>query len=370
MKKINKQSFVGKIQNILLGGIVPENSNNKVVEFKIGKKYFYKINNNNELVMVQKWFNGYFQEKVPLNNSAIAFRKNLSYLNLFEPHRKNYYFLRLDIKSFFHSVNTEDIKNIFKEYFEHDFIDEDKKQSLVDAFLNIITYKIPSDSENENFRDRKVLPIGFITSPVVSNIVFRKLDIQIQKFCSERNIIYTRYADDMLFSSNKDMSYIHSENFINEINIILSQMNFKLNKKKTIKSKHTISLNGYTIQYSKFEKGFMNIIPDEEHIIYEVRLSDKKLKIIKKFIYLIEKNLAAEIILKKLFNYQLPLNIPTNKIQEYCNHQLVNKLTGYRSYLLSIFVFNNKYSCCQKNTIDKYIKIIENLNKFIEKLSK
>jgi len=371
MKPITKKQFKDNISSIISDGIVPEIKPGDINEFKIGKNYFYEIKKNKNLIKIQKWINSYFQENIQLNNSAVAYRKNFSYLHLFEPHRKNYHFLRLDIKSFFHSIVIEDIIEVFQEYFKDEFIDENKVQSLIEAFINIITYKVPIDSNNEIFREKQILPMGFNTSPVIANILFRKLDIQIQRFCYDKNIVYTRYADDMLFSSEKNMNYLHSINFENEINILISQMNLKLNRNKTIKRKHTLSLNGYTIQYSKIQKGIIDIIDDNEYIISEFRLSNKKIDVINKLIYLLEiKKETPKKILEKLFKYQLPQNIPTSKINEYNTHQLINKLTGYRSYLLSIVVFNETYDCCQNDTINKYLKIIEKLNKLINKYSK
>lgn len=367
IKKISKNHFKEQLKHVLVEGIVPEIAKDDIHEFYLEGNYFYKITDK-YINNIHDWLNNYFQLNIPLNSAVTAFRKDLSYLNFFEPHKNSYHFLRLDIKSFFHSISIEDIKIIFLNYFENDYIDENKKQLLIDSFINIISYRIPSKSNNEFFRNKLILPIGFKTSPIISNIIFRKLDIQIQNFCSMRNITYTRYADDMLFSSNEKMTYIHSDNFTNEIKILLSQMNFKLNKRKTLKSKHTLSLNGYTIQYSTFIKGAQNIINDKEFILNEFRLSNKKINIIKKLIHLCHKKLKPIYILKKLFNYKLPYNVPSNKIDEYSLEQLLNKITGYRSYLLSMILFNNKYNCCKKNTINKYSLLIKKLNSLISSL--
>lgn len=209
--------------------------------------------------------------------------------------------------------------------------------------------------------------MGFITSPVISNIIFRELDIKIQKFCSEKNIIYTRYADDMLFSSNRESCFVHSESFYKEIAILLNLKKFKLNYNKTLYSKHTLSLNGYTLQYSKKEKG-------KEKKINELRLSNKKTNTLKKLIYKIKtKKDHPKDILKTLFNFDLnkltiPYAVTNNTLKEKMYYdQLLNKITGYRSYLLSIIVFNKKYNCTQNTTIDKYIEIIRSLNEIITK---
>lgn len=364
MSKITKKIFKKFLNTVLADGIVPAIETRNINEFRIGKSYFYELKDNDDLLSIHRGLNVAFQKNIPLNNAAVGFRKNKSYLDLFEPHRKNYYFLRLDIKAFFHSIKIDDVKNIFATYFEEEYIDDRKKQTLIESFVNLVTYTVKNDSPNENFRGKKILPMGFITSPVISNIIFRKIDIQIQKFCSERDIVYTRYADDMLFSSNKNNRYIHSDGFINEISILVAQMNFKLNQHKTLKATHTMSLNGYTIQYSNIDKDILG--GRDEKVINEFRLSNKKINIIKKMIHMIEvEQQTPQYVLKKLFNYQLSDNVPREKREEYYKDQLKNKLTGYRSYLLSFVMFDKKYECMQRVTIERYIKLINKLGRNI-----
>jgi len=176
------------------------------------------------------------------------------------------------------------------------------------------------------------------------------LSILIQELCASHEIIYTRYADDMLFSSSKKRTYIHTDDFIKAIRIILSTINFKLNEHKTLKAKHTLSLNGYTIQYSDIStmKLKNKIIIHNESELHELMLSHKKTDIV-----------------KKLFQYKINLKfIPSKTLKNKYNHeQLLNKILGYRSYLISIIQFNKLYYCTQDKTIDKYIKIINDLEK-------
>ncbi|WP_425133837.1 reverse transcriptase domain-containing protein, partial [Enterobacter hormaechei] len=86
--------------------------------------------------------------------------------------------------------------------------------------------------------------MGFATSPFISNIIFRKLDILIKSLCDKRSIIYTRYADDMLFSSSGKDKLLGSEHFDNEISTIVNTAGLSLNKHKKIFKKGIISLNG------------------------------------------------------------------------------------------------------------------------------
>jgi len=47
-----------------------------------------------------------------------------------------------------------------------------------------------------------VLPQGAPTSPMLSNIVVRKLDAFLYDYAQENGFVYTRYADDIAFSSS------------------------------------------------------------------------------------------------------------------------------------------------------------------------
>lgn len=364
MKKITKKELIRIIDpksNLI--DVKDKLDLSKINELKLGKNYIYSLNNYPNLSNIQKRLNRYFLNNIKINNSAVAYRTNYSYFHLLEPHKYNYNFLRIDIKSFFYSIDLDLLKECFKDYFVNDSFDEipiDDQFTLLNVFINFITLKIPDSSKNIEFVNKRVLPIGFITSPVVSNIFFRKLDLLIQKYCSEKNIIYTRYADDMLFSSTKDFNFVHSKTFLKEITIILSELKLKINKKKTLKKKHTISLNGYTLQYSNFKKeGEVTL----EENINEIRLSNQKTLIINKLIVMfLKKKLDESIILNKLFK----LYYPTKK-QEI--DQLLNKATGYRSFLLSIIVFNNKYKSTTQQTILKYVKMIKKLETIINILT-
>ncbi|WP_068943888.1 reverse transcriptase family protein [Chryseobacterium timonianum] len=67
---------------------------------------------------------------------------------------------------------------------------------------------------------------GFCTSPTLANIVTNQLDKELKKLCGKK-ITYTRYADDLYFSSNTEEIPLES------IKLTIEKHNFLLNDKKT-----------------------------------------------------------------------------------------------------------------------------------------
>lgn len=337
---------------------------NDIIEIHSKGNFYYSIQLGSNLKAIQDNININFLSKIPLNNSCTAFRSGLSYYNFLEPHIGSYNYIRLDIKSFFHSIPLEMLRVLFLKYFEDEYLDVNNKQKLVDGFIKLVTFEVSNDSLNKNFKNKTIVPIGFKTSPTISNIFFRELDILIQRSCISKGIIYTRYADDMLFSSKKENKFITSESFSKDISILISRFGFKLNHQKTIQAKHTISLNGYTISYNTNNSESPSM-----------RVSNKKIRIIEKIIHKIKKNEPPETILYKLFGFRInsrnfkylpPKNDFTKK---YCKDQLFNKIIGYRSFLLSAIKFNYSFECITETSVNKYLTLVIELEEIVKKLN-
>nr|WED67838.1 reverse transcriptase domain-containing protein [Pectobacterium colocasium] len=132
--------------------------------------------------------------------------------------------------------------------------------------------------------------MGFPTSPFISNIIFRKLDIVIKNLCDKRGITYTRYADDMLFSSSGKDKLLGSEYFDNEISSIVNMAGLSLNTHKKIFKKGIVSLNGYVIENKDGggERG-------------NLRISNWKTYLIRKALDKYKKDILKSIYVKKFF---------------------------------------------------------------------
>lgn len=362
MKKIDTDSFF-KILRIDQH-IIPVIPADHIIQFKIGQRFVYAIKHDSKYKAYHEALNNKFLNLIPLNNAAKAFRKGGSYFDFLEPHRFNYNFLRLDLKSFFHSINEETMKDVFSNYFEDQTFEvSGTEQKLLDSFLNLVCLQLSVTNRNKSFAGNSIVPMGFKTSPVISNIIFRQLDIIIQRHCIESGIEYTRYADDLLFSSENNDTYLGSPTFINSITKVLASKGLKLNNKKTTFKKHLLSINGHVIEGAR---GDLNS--------GDVRLSNSKLKLLEKFLHELKKNTSYEDILKKVFSVdvkEIRFPAPNTKqafLDKYCRDQLINKVAGYRSYLVSYLKFLDSSGLNDSVSRTRYVILVGKLEKAISKI--
>ncbi len=86
---------------------------------------------------------------------------------------------------------------------------------------------------------RNVLPQGAPTSPIFTNIICQKLDNRLAGVAKRFGLKYSRYADDITFSSMHNVYQPNSE-FLNELHRIIEDQGFYVNKSKT-----RLQKNGY-----------------------------------------------------------------------------------------------------------------------------
>lgn len=204
-----------------------------------GTRTIQGIQNGSPLYDLQKNLCRNFLDKIPLPTPAAGFVREESYLTFLKPHTGKKYYLRLDIRNFFDSITVDMLEDCFGEFFS-----DSAPENLTD-FIALCT-----------LHDR--LPQGAVTSPAVSNLVFRLADQRILKYCQSfdflyrdgqrlsEDICYTRYADDMLFSS-RYLDFSKAPYFTGMISGILKDRGFRLNRDKVKFGRGEISLSGFVV---------------------------------------------------------------------------------------------------------------------------
>lgn len=158
---------------------------------------------------IQLWILRYILEAVEPTPYAKAFKKNTSILDNVKPHINNNFFLCLDIKNFYGSINFDMVFNVF--------LSLGYKPEVATILSKICTLN-------------NSLPQGAVTSPALSNICCIWLDMRLSQLAGQNNIIYTRYADDMTFSSVTPSNLLRCKPTITKI---IQDEGFLLNSNKT-----------------------------------------------------------------------------------------------------------------------------------------
>lgn len=235
MGKINQDSFCNAIWEETFQKINGSYDKNDYASFTIPKKDGHRtityLKKDSRLYNLQKKLLYNYLNKLALPTCVHGFRLKESYRSYLAPHIAGKFFLRIDIKDFFPSLSAEFISGELKQYIS--LSTDSDTEEIIKLVVDLVTQE-------------GVLPQGASTSPAVSNIAMARFDQRILKYCQALEITYTRYADDLLFSSEK-FDFSQKKWFIKKIKHILADAKLRINYSKIKFSKDELSLNGYVI---------------------------------------------------------------------------------------------------------------------------
>lgn len=158
------------------------------------------------------------------HKAATGFVTDKSIVDNARAHVGKNYVLNLDLKDFFHSFDRNQVK---MEFYYRYFKLNKKKEEV--AFLLACLCTHPFEIEGEI---QTVLPQGSPTSPTLTNMLCRDLDRRLTGLAKRYNLTYTRYADDITFSSSHNI--YNDEVFDKELKRIIEEdQNLVINPKKT-----------------------------------------------------------------------------------------------------------------------------------------
>lgn len=157
----------------------------------------------------------YLEKKRIKNKISHAFQKDRGIISNARYHRNKRYVLNVDIVDFFSSFHFGRVQGYFNKNKEFAF---SKEFSILLAQL--VCYK-------------GSLPQGAPSSPVITNLIFNIVDLHILELAKKYKLDYTRYADDLSFSTNSKSFPIEAPVFLYELSRLLEKDGFKINESKT-----------------------------------------------------------------------------------------------------------------------------------------
>lgn len=157
---------------------------------------------------------------LPIHDAAIAYRAGLSIADHARPHAHGRYLLKLDFKDFFPSIRWSSLAHR---------LTIDRQYTQVELWIlgNLLCRKANATGVHQ-------LSIGAPSSPHVSNYVLHEFDSSLTDFCTRNGVRYTRYADDLAFSTHISGVLDIVEQEVRRVLRDLNYLGLLLNEEKSV----------------------------------------------------------------------------------------------------------------------------------------
>jgi hypothetical protein len=177
----------------------------------------------------QTWLLKNVLEPLPVHEAAAAFRPGKSVVDNATPHANRAVVVKVDLKDFFPSLGMRRAKGFFESLGYNEGV------STIFALLSTETPRIPVTFDGKRrfvvVSKQRGLPQGACTSPALTNLLCRRLDVRLTGAANAFGFTYTRYADDITFSHTSEKAPVGA--LLALVRKIVSEENLVVNEEKT-----------------------------------------------------------------------------------------------------------------------------------------
>ncbi|PSM31318.1 RNA-directed DNA polymerase [Haliangium sp. UPWRP_2] len=206
------------------------------------------------LMQIQRWINKRVLMHADVHPASVAFAEDDNIREAAAVHCQCKWLIKLDVLNFFESISEISIYKVFRSL---------GYQPLISFELSRICTRISKSTANRsserwiNFRPGSAvdtdgvssisgmtiraydeyrighLPQGAPTSPMLANLAMRELDQNLTEVAKVHGLFYTRYADDLTFSTREDSDRRKCQHIIGQIYRALANVGLSPNRCKT-----------------------------------------------------------------------------------------------------------------------------------------
>ena len=163
---------------------------------------------------VQRWILQNILERVPVSDAAHGFVKGRSIVTNAARHTGRALVVAIDLQGFFPSVSSGTVKGLFAWM--------GYPEEVAATLARLCT--APGAT-------RRSLPQGAPSSPAITNLICWKLDRRLEGVARKFEASYTRYADDLTFSGDRELKN-GMKRFLPLVRAIIAEEGFRINKQK------------------------------------------------------------------------------------------------------------------------------------------
>lgn len=193
------------------------------------------------LMLVQRWIASHILSELPVHRASFAFARDSSIKRCAVQHCGAQWLIKLDVSGFFGSISEVQVYRVF----------------LAAGYAPLMAFELarlcthaPSGSKRYNrqewqayrhsrpiyeYRDGRIgyLPQGAPTSPMLSNLVMKEIDQEISAVAARAGVTYSRYSDDITFSTRGSFSRGRAMALIRAVTACLRRVGLSVNDGKT-----------------------------------------------------------------------------------------------------------------------------------------
>ena len=214
----------------------PNHAFHRYRQFKIKKKSggFRQITapRNQNFMMLLQTVNEILKAIYTPSDYAMGFTEGRSVVTNATVHKGQNYVFNIDLKDFFPSIEQ---RRVLKRFGAKPFNFKPEIALLLSGLCAMRVKRETPDETKEHDLDKTylyVLPQGSPTSPIITNMICDTLDRRLSGLAKRFGLHFSRYADDITFSSMRNV-YAEKGDFRQELVRIINDQGFTINEAKT-----------------------------------------------------------------------------------------------------------------------------------------
>ena len=193
------------------------------------------------LMNVQRWLTVHILNKQPVHAASFAFAPGSSIVRCAARHTGARWLVKLDVSGFFDSISEIAVFRIFRDLGYQPLVSFELARLTTDLSDSRYRYKHPQWQSHKHYtripryKESRMghLPQGAPTSPMLSNLAMREIDEKIQSTSTRLGVTYTRYSDDLTFSTREGFDRRRAVGVVRSISNILRPVGLYPNQRKT-----------------------------------------------------------------------------------------------------------------------------------------
>ena len=153
------------------------------------------------LKKLQRWLLNTTLSQISTGDQVHGFVRQRSIVTNAQPHLKKDIVINVDLKDFFPTINYGRVKGLFRG------LGYSEQVSTIFALIGTQADTEQVDMDGVRYyvqKGTRFLPQGSPASPAISNLIAYRLDKKVQGLAAKLNFTYTRYADDLSFSTTTE----------------------------------------------------------------------------------------------------------------------------------------------------------------------